>query len=48
MAGHFRSTRERFAGAGGTILVLHDTTRLSYRRENIGVLNTPKHGHSDR
>lgn len=24
---------------GGTLLVLHDTTQLSYRRENIGLLN---------
>lgn len=39
LAGHFRSTRERFSGVGGTVLVLHDTTQLSYRRENIGVLN---------
>ena len=27
---------------------MHDTTRLSYRRENIGLLNTPKHGPLDR
>jgi hypothetical protein len=39
LAGHLRSTRERFGGAGGTMLVLHDTTQLSYRRENIGLLN---------
>lgn len=39
MAGHFRSTRERFSGAAGPILVLHDTTQLSYRRENIGLLH---------
>jgi hypothetical protein len=39
LAGHFRSTRERFAGVSGTMLVLHDTTQLSYRRENIGLLN---------
>ena len=39
LAGHFRSTRERFSGVAGTILVLHDTTQLSYRRENIGILN---------
>lgn len=39
LAGHFRSTRERFSGVSGTMLVLHDTTQLSYRRENIGVLN---------
>lgn len=34
LAGHFRCTRERFSGAAGTILVLHDPTQLSYRREN--------------
>jgi hypothetical protein len=39
LAGHFRSTRERFTGVSGTMLVLHDTTQLSYRRENIGLLN---------
>ena len=39
LAGHFRSTRERFSGVAGTILVLHDTTQLSYRRENIGLLH---------
>ena len=33
LAGHFRSTRERFSAVDGTILVLHDTTQLSYRRE---------------
>ena len=48
MAGHFRSTRERFGGVGGTVLVLHDTTQLSYRRENIGLLHKPKHGPTDR
>ncbi len=47
LAGHFRSTRERFGGVGGTMLVLHDTTQLSYRRENIGVLHKPKHGPTD-
>ena len=36
LGGHFRSTRERFSGVAGTMLVLHDTTQLSYRRENIG------------
>lgn len=48
LAGHFRATRERFAGVSGTMLVLHDTTQLSYRRENIGLLHRPKHGPSDR
>jgi len=39
LAGDFRSTRERFSGVAGTILVLHDTTQLSYLRENIGLLH---------
>ena len=47
LAGHFRSTRERFAGVAGPMLVLHDTTQLSYRRENIGLLHKPKHGPND-
>jgi Transposase DNA-binding len=33
LAGHFRSTRDRFAATGGTILVLQDTTELTFRRE---------------
>lgn len=37
LAGHFRSTRERAATVGGTLLVLHDTTEFSYPRENIGL-----------
>jgi hypothetical protein len=48
LAGHFRSTRERFGGVDGPMLVLHDTTQLSYRRENIGLLHQPKHGPTDR
>ena len=48
LSGHFRSTRERFAGTGGTVLVLHDTTVFSYMRENVGMLHKPKHGPSDR
>ena len=43
LAGHFRSTRERFTGVGGTLLVLHDTTEFSYPRENIGLLNKGRH-----
>lgn len=42
LAGHFASTRERFAASSGVpILVLHDTTELSYRHEDpepIGIL----------
>jgi hypothetical protein len=48
LAGHFRATRERFAGTTAKVLVLHDTTELSYRRENIGLLHKPKHGPDDR
>lgn len=39
LAGHFRAPRERAATAGGTLLVLHDTTEFSYPRENIGLLH---------
>lgn len=35
LAGHFQSTRERFAATDSTILVLHDTTEFNYHRENI-------------
>ena len=48
LSGHFRATRQRFTGAAGTILILHDTTTFSYARENIGLLHQPKHGPSDR
>ncbi len=48
LAGHFRSTRERFAGTVGPILVLHDTTEFSYRRNNIGLLHQPKYGPDER
>jgi hypothetical protein len=48
LAGHFRSTRERFGGTNAKVLVLHDTTVLSYRRENVGLLHKPKHGPSER
>src|ERR1700716_1876352 len=34
LAGHFQATRSRFAAAGGTVLVLHDTTELCFRRED--------------
>jgi hypothetical protein len=42
LAGHFASTRERFAASPKSpVLVLHDTTELSYRHENtepIGII----------
>jgi Transposase DNA-binding/Transposase DDE domain len=42
LAGHFRSTRERFAATEDVVLVLHDTTEFSYHRadrEAIGILH---------
>src|SRR5215207_8631317 len=39
LGGHFRSTRDRVAGVGGPVMVLHDTTEFSYRRrrpERVG------------
>jgi hypothetical protein len=46
LSGHIRSTRQRFAGAAGTVLILHDTREFSYMRENVGLLHKPKHGPS--
>ena len=40
LSGHFQSTRERMAAAGGPVLVLHDTTEFSYQRnrpELVGI-----------
>ena len=40
LAGHFQATRDRFRATPGTVLVLHDTTELSFQREKhhaIGV-----------
>ena len=34
LAGHFQSTRERVPAGEGPILVLHDTTEFSYKRED--------------
>jgi hypothetical protein len=43
LAGHFSSTRDRFAAAKGfPILILHDTTEFSFRHEDtasIGIVN---------
>jgi hypothetical protein len=35
LAGHFESTRERAAATSGPILVLHDTTEFTYKREDV-------------
>jgi len=36
LGGHFQSTRDRFAGIQGPIMVLHDTTEFSPGRESVG------------
>jgi hypothetical protein len=35
LAGHFQSTRDRFAATDDTVLILHDTTEFNYHREDI-------------
>jgi hypothetical protein len=35
LAGHFEATRERAAVTSGPVLVLHDTTEFSYKREDV-------------
>lgn len=35
LAGHFQATRERFAATSGPVLVLHDTTEFSYKRNDV-------------
>ncbi len=36
LLGHFQSTKERFDQTDGPILVLHDTTEITYKRKNPG------------
>ncbi len=51
LAGHFRATRDRFRATLGTVLVLHDTTELSFQREKkhaIGVTCRPYSGRKGR
>jgi hypothetical protein len=36
LAGHFQSTRDRFLAEQEPILILHDTTEFSFKREDIG------------
>src|SRR5262245_38233269 len=41
LGGHFAATTQRFAAISGTVLVLHDTTEFSFRRdtpEKVGQL----------
>jgi hypothetical protein len=49
LAGHFAATRARFAATSGPILVVHDTTEFSFRRERpeaIGQLSLIKGRHA--
>jgi len=52
LAGHFACTRERFSASRSfPLLVLHDTTELSYRHEDtasIGILKKIPAGHKGR
>ena len=43
-AGHFESTRGRCAATGGPVLVLHDTTEFSYKREDIEAVGKTRIG----
>ena len=42
LAGHFQSTRDRFRSTRGMILVLHDTTEFSFRREQPELIGSIK------
>ncbi|HLY76037.1 MAG TPA: IS4 family transposase [Planctomycetota bacterium] len=42
LSGHFQATRDRFKGTPGTMLVLHDTTELSYQRESKEAIGVTK------
>jgi hypothetical protein len=51
LRGHFQATQARAAASRGPILVLHDTTEFSYRREDpaaIGVIHKTRAGHGTR
>ena len=42
LAGHFQSTRDRFRSIDGLVLVLHDTTEFSFRREQPELIGNIK------
>ena len=42
LAGHFNSTRDRFAATDGLVLILHDTTEFTYQRENTEAIGVTK------
>lgn len=44
LAGHFAATRERVAACEGPVLVLHDTTEFSYKREDVQAVGRTRIG----
>lgn len=40
LKGHFQSTKDRFVGASGPILILQDTTEFSYKREKPSLIGS--------
>lgn len=51
LKGHFQATRDRCSTSKGTVLVLHDTTEFSYRREDpaaVGKIHQTVAGHESR
>jgi hypothetical protein len=44
LAGHFHATRDRAAATSGPILVMHDTTEFSYKRDDVGAIGKTKIG----
>src|SRR5262245_10315683 len=42
LAGHFQSTVDRVAATEGLVLVLHDTTEFSYKREKSEAIGITK------
>ena len=48
LAGHFQATRERFTVHDGQVLILHDTTQFSYRREDVAAIGVLRDCNSGR
>jgi Transposase DNA-binding len=44
LAGHFQSTRARFLAEQEPVLILHDTTEFSFKREDIGPIGMLQKG----
>lgn len=44
LAGHFQATRDRVATTDGPILILHDTTEFTYKRDDIDAIGRTKVG----